>query len=122
MASDHVHPVPGPSKGRYRIRVFIPAEAEEACGDRPVVVCTEVTAGPGPRQGLGITGAAETIRASVLESFPIADPVWIEHHPAETTDGLTETFELVHFSPGEAPEWKPLDRATVEAFVGAKLD
>src|SRR3712207_9365406 len=57
-------------------------------------------------------------------------PIWIEHYPPETTDGASETFEMVVFSSYEVterapylgatkltigePTWKMLDRDTVE--------
>jgi hypothetical protein len=59
--------------------------------------------------------------------------VWIEHYPSETTEGRSETFDLVLFSSLEVSEvlvegrwrkeigtpvaWKHLDRATVETFI-----
>jgi hypothetical protein len=33
--------------------------------------------------------------------------VWIEHHPPETTDGSTETFDFVAFSSYEVKERAP---------------
>ena len=63
--------------------------------------------------------------------------VWIEHWPRESADGGEGTFDLVFFSSyevterapylGEArawieePAWKPLDRASVEVLVGARV-
>jgi hypothetical protein len=63
--------------------------------------------------------------------------LWIEHWPKESTEGGTETFELVVFSSYEVTErapylgetrawigdatWKLLDRATVEILVGGKV-
>lgn len=63
--------------------------------------------------------------------------MWIEHYPPETTDGTSETFELVVFSSYEIrervpylgltrltigePTWKPLDRETVETLVEEKV-
>ncbi len=112
LANDHVHPTP--KKGRCRVRIYVPNEEGERLGDRHVVLCSEVPDNPGE----GVTAAAETIRAAVVEAFRLLDPVWIEHHPPATTDGRTETFELVVFTPGARPEWKPLDRASVEALLG----
>jgi hypothetical protein len=64
--------------------------------------------------------------------------VWIEHRPPETTDGSTETFELVVFGHYEVreivrsvsegpvkevgpPTWTPLDRGSVEMLIGQPL-
>ena len=63
--------------------------------------------------------------------------MWIEHYPPETTDGRSETFDLVLFSGHEVSEvmvggewreeigvptaWKRLDRPTVETLVGGAL-
>ncbi len=71
--------------------------------------------------GEGVTKAAEQLYRGVREAFRLPDPVWIEHHPPEATDEATETFELVVFSPGGRPRWKPLDRASVEAIIGRTL-
>jgi len=62
--------------------------------------------------------------------------VWIEHWPEESTEGQ-ESFELVVFSSYEVVErapylgetrawigdatWQPLDRASVEILVEAKV-
>jgi hypothetical protein len=62
--------------------------------------------------------------------------VWIEHHPPETTDGSTETFDLVTFSSYEVKErapymsetrlsvgeatWKRITRGMVETLVGGE--
>ena len=57
-----------------------------------VVVCSEL---PGSRGG-SVTDAAERIAGSVIDALGLPVPlVWIEHHPPETTDGATETFDLV---------------------------
>lgn len=115
LASDHPHPTPG--GGRCRVRIFVPDEEGERLGDRPVVVCSEVPGGG----GAGVTKAAEQIYRGVREAFRLIDPVWIEHHPSETTDGSTETAELVVFPPAGKPCWKPLDRESVEVLVGKRL-
>ena len=60
--------------------------------------------------------------------------MWIEHHPPGTSDGRSETFELVLFSSLEVSEalverrwrkevgtpsaWKSLDRAMVQTLIG----
>ncbi len=86
----------------------MPSEAEEGelLGDRAVVVCSEAEG----NEGAGVTAA-----------FGLADPVWIEHHPPSTTDGSTETVELVVFLGFGGTSYKPLDRASVERLVGRKL-
>ena len=43
------------------------------------------------------------------------------NHPPSTTDGATETVELVNFAAPGGPSWMPLDRRSVEALVGRKL-
>ena len=98
-----------------------------------MIVCSELLT----NKGQGITEAAERIAAEVLVAHDQPFAVWIEHHPPETTDGETETFELVLFDSykveerapylGErgvrlgTPRWKELDRVTVEALVGQPL-
>jgi hypothetical protein len=68
---------------------------------------------------------------------PLPQATWMEHHPKEATDGVSETFELVVFSSYmvterapylgetrltiEEPAWKSLDRATVETLVGQEV-
>jgi hypothetical protein len=84
-----------------------------------------------------VTYAAEQLAAGVIRSHTLPTPlVWIEHWPAESTEGQ-ETFEVVLFSSYEVverapylgetrawigePTWKPLDRATVEVLVSGKV-
>jgi hypothetical protein len=63
--------------------------------------------------------------------------VWVDHWPRESVGGGEETVELMVSSSYEIEErapylgetrarigsatWKPLDRATVEVLVGAKV-
>jgi hypothetical protein len=124
LATDYVHPTPG--GGRCRVRLYLPEEDLDA----PVVLCSELPNNP----GLSVTQAAEVIAAEVISSFGLKRPVWIEHHPPESTDGRSETFDLVLFSGHEVSEvlaggewrkeigvptaWKRLDRPTVETLVG----
>ena len=115
LASDHVHPTP--RKGRCRVRIFVPDEEGELLGDRAVVICSETADNP----GAGVTRSAESIRGAVVEAFRLADPVWIEHHPPASTDGRTETYDLVVFPPFGKPVWKSLDRESVEVLVGRRL-
>ena len=48
----------------------------------------------------------------MTEAFRLIDPVWIEHHPPASTDGRTETYELVAFPPFGKPVWKTLEYGT----------
>ncbi len=82
-----------------------------------MVICSEVADNDGP----GITEAAEVIREGIAKAFRLDDPLWIEHHGPESTDGSTETFELVCFPAFGKPSWKPLDRATVERLLGRRV-
>ena len=98
-----------------------------------MVICSELPNNPGG----SITNSAEVIAAGVIRANELPTPlVWIEHWPEESTEGQ-ETFELVVFSNYKVEErapylgetrawigdaiWKPLDRATVEVLVGAKV-
>ncbi|MDP9475243.1 MAG: hypothetical protein M3R38_06040 [Actinomycetota bacterium] len=130
LATDYVHRTPG--LGRCRVRVFLPGDPE---WDLPMVVCSEL---PGNR-GDSVTDAAERIAGSVIDALGLPVPlIWIEHHPPETTDGATETFDLVVFGHYEVrdivraveegpvkeigpPQWKRLDRESVEVLVGRPL-
>jgi hypothetical protein len=127
LATDYIHPTP--KGGRCRVRLYVPEEEEDA----PVVLCSEV---PG-NTGLSVTRAAEVIAGeviSVISGYVSKPPVWIEHYPPETTEGRSETFDLVLFSSLEVSEvlvegrwrkevgtpvaWKRLDRETVETLIG----
>jgi hypothetical protein len=127
LATDYIHPTP--KGGRCRVRVYVPEEK----GDAPVVLCSEL---PGNR-GLSVTRAAEVIAGEVIpiiSAYVGRPPVWIEHHSPETTDGCSETFDLVLFSSLEVSEvlvegrwrkeigiptaWKCLDRPTIETLIG----
>lgn len=136
LATDHVHPTR--DRGFFRLRVYVPEAEGELRGDASVVICTELPRNP----GRSVTELAESLYAAVVrlygEALPNGPPVWIEHWPPESTDGGSETFELVVFQHLEAreivreesegpvlevgrPEWKPLDRASVEALVGGRV-
>jgi hypothetical protein len=127
LATDYIHPTP--KGGRCRVRVYVPEEE----GDAPVVLCSELP----HNTGLSVTAAAEVIAGeviSVISEYVDRPPVWIEHYPSVTTDGRSETFELVLFSSLEVSEalvegrwrkevgtptaWKRLDRAMVETLIG----
>jgi len=131
LASDYIHPYKdtGGLAARCRVRIFFP---DEVC-DAPVVICSELPNNPGG----SITNSVEAIAAGVIRANELHTPlVWIEHWPEESAEGL-ETFDLVVFSNykvekaapylGETKAWigdatwKPLDRTSVEALVGAKV-
>jgi hypothetical protein len=96
-----------------------------------VVICSELP----ENRGASVRSVAERVAAEVLSNHGLGRAIWVEHYGPESTDGTTETFELLAFSSyevrearapylGEAPltlgraERKPLDRATVERLVG----
>ena len=125
LASDYIHPTP--KGGRCRIRVYLPEDERDA----PVVICSELP----NDEGSSVTYSAHQLAAEVIRYHKLSvPPVWIEHYPKETTDGHSETFELVVFSSYEvrerapylgetrlaigAPTWKSLDREAVETLVG----
>jgi len=112
------------------VQIYLPDDTR----DDPVVICSELPNNPGG----SITNSAEVIAAGVIKANELPTPVvCIEHWPKESTDGGEETFELVVFSSYEVeerapylgetrawigePMWKPLDRASVEVLVGAKV-
>jgi len=132
LASDYIHPYKdaGGRSAHCRVRIYLPDDVR----DTPVVICSEVPNNPGD----SITSSAETIAAGAIRANELPTPlVWIEHWPEESTDGGTDTFELVVFSSSEVVErapylgetrawigdaaWKPLDRASVETLVGGKV-
>ena len=124
LASDQAQPTP--RGGSCRISVYLPEDPQDAW----VVICSELLS----NRGASITDAVERIATEVLVVHDQPRLVWIEHHPPETTDGRTETFDLVTFDSYEVqerapylrergvrlgtPRWKPLDRATMEALIG----
>ena len=130
LASDYIAPTP--AGGRCRIRMYLPEEPE----DSPVVICTELAEGNG---GMSITNCAEVLAAKVMEANRLQlNPVWIEHYEdgARGTVEDPHTFDLVTFAsyvsssfvgpqgPGKRigkPNWKALDRSTVEALIGSPL-
>ncbi len=131
LAADYVHPFESVSgiRSRCRIRLYLPEHEHDA----PVVVCSELPENP----GVPVTSAAENIAADVIKTHWLVDPLWIEHHPEETTAAGIESFELVVFSDhkireavhntgsrieiGE-PTWKALDRPSVELLLGQRLN
>jgi hypothetical protein len=128
LATDYIHPTP--RAGRYRVRVYLPEEDQDA----PVVIRSELPT----NDGASITHAAEQLAAEVIRYHSLTPPlVWIEHHPPLSTDGNTETFDLVAFSSygirergpylgetrlmvGEAT-WKRITRGMVEVLVGGEV-
>jgi hypothetical protein len=131
LASDYIHPYndAGGRPSHCRIRIYLPDDDLDA----PVVVCSELPNNPGGSS----TNSAEVIAAGVIQANELPTPlVWIEHWPEECIEGQ-ETFELVVFSSYEVVErapylgetrawigdatWKPLDRASVEVLVEAKV-
>ena len=112
------------------MRVYLPDEEIDA----PVVICSELPT----NEGSSITYAAEQLAAEVIRYHRLATPVvWIEHHPPITTDGDTETFDLVDFSSYEVRErgpylgetrltvgeatWKRITKGMVELLVGGEV-
>jgi hypothetical protein len=128
LASDYIHPTP--RGGRCRVRVYLPEEERDA----PVVIRSELPT----NEGSSITYVAEQLAAEVIRYHRLAVPVvWIEHHQPLSTDGDTETFDLVDFSSYEVMEsapymgetrlrvgeatWKRITRSMVEVLVGGEV-
>jgi hypothetical protein len=112
------------------VRIYLPDDVRDA----PVVICSELPNNPGG----SVTNSVEVIAAGVIRDNELPTPlIWIEHRPEESTNGGKETFDLVVFSNYKVEEtalylgetkawigdatWKPLDRTSVEALVGAKV-
>lgn len=128
----HDYVAPTPAGGQCRIRLYMPDEHE----DSPVVICTEPAEGTG---GMSITNCAEVLAAKVIEANRLQrNPIWIEHYEdgARGTREDPHTFDLVTFAsyvpssfvgahgPGKRigkPNWKALDRQTVEALLGEEV-
>jgi hypothetical protein len=73
------------------VRVYLPEKDQDA----PVFIRSELPT----NDGASITYAAEQLAAEVIRYHSLTPPlVWIEHHPPLSTDGDTETFDLVTFS------------------------
>ena len=128
LATDYIHPTP--RGGRCRVRLWLPEDDQDA----PVIVCSELPT----NEGSSITYAAEQLAAEVIRYHRLPTPiVWIEHHPPLSTDGDTETFDLVDFSSYEVRErgpyvgetrltlgeatWKRITRGMVEVLVGREV-
>ena len=119
-----------PRGGRCRVRIYLPEDERDA----PVVICSELPA----NEGASVTNIAEELAAEVIRYHRLPAPVvWIEHHPPITTDGHTETFDLVAFSSYEMKErgpylgetrltlgeatWKRITTGMVEVLVGGEV-
>lgn len=128
LASDFPHQTP--NRGRCRVRIFEP----EAGGDHHLVVLSELP----DNTGQSVTNAIEQVAGEVLLAnvLPSTETVVIEHYPAEAHPPEKETFDLVTFSTRDPepvlragewkielgePEWKRIDRQTVETLVGQPL-
>ena len=109
------------------MRVYLPDEERDA----PVVICSELPT----NEGASVTNIAEQLAAEVIRYHRLPAPVvWIEHHPPLSTDGDTETFDLVAFTSYEVRErgpylgetrltvgeatWKRITKGMVEVLVG----
>ena len=112
------------------MRGYLPEDQRDA----PVVICSELP----NNDGSSVTYSAHQIAAEVISYNDFAlPPIWIEHYPPETTDGASETFEMVVFSSYGVTErapylgetrltigeltWKMLNRETVEMLVGQEV-
>jgi hypothetical protein len=131
LTEDYIHGFRGPSSVRSacRVRLYMPDEEDEAFGDAPVVIVSELANNP----GTSVTNAIEHIAAEVMDALtPTRVPVFVEHYPLEATGGSEETFDLVVFAHEEIrevmrdgirrkalgpPTWKSLERRAVEVLV-----
>ncbi|HEX2098658.1 MAG TPA: hypothetical protein VHF46_06350 [Rubrobacteraceae bacterium] len=132
LAKDYTHPYKDSAgvRSRCRIRLYLPYEDTDVA----VVICSELPDNP----GASVKDTAEQIAAEIIVSFRLpAPPVWIEHHPPETTSNQAEKFELLVFAHYNVqkifrggsflckeigpPTRKPLDQKTVELLVSQPL-
>lgn len=131
LTEDYIHAFRGPAGARSacRVRLYMPSGEDEAFGDAPVVIVSEIANNP----GISVTNAIEQMAAEVMNALtPTSVPVLVEHYPPEATGGSEETFDLVVFAHEEIwevmrggirrtglgpPTWKPLDRRAVEILV-----
>ncbi len=129
---DYIQAFRGPSGvcSACRVRIYQPDEEDEAIGDAPVAIISELVANP----GTSVTNAIEQLAAEIIDAYDLGCvPIFIEHYPPEATGGGEETFDLVVFARHEvrevmsggarrkelgSPIWKPLDRCSVEVLVG----
>jgi hypothetical protein len=134
LAADYETPTP--HEGQCRVRVYEPVEADRESASF-VVVLTELPDNP----GMSVTNSAEEIAAAVgtANALPTSRTVFIEHYldGARGTPDDPATFDLITFSHHDPepvmragrwsvelgePSWPALDRASVEALVGARVD
>ncbi len=131
MATDYIHPYRSVIGDRSlcRIRLYLPQEDQDAA----VVICSELS----DNTGTPVIQAAQQIAAEVIQHFRLpSPPVWIEHHPQESTYGQEDAFDLVAFAHYEVkdtlrrgilhqeigqPTRKRLDRASVELLIGQEV-
>jgi hypothetical protein len=123
LASDYIHPTP--NGGRCRMRIYVPDEEADAA----VVILTELRDNP----GMSVTNCVERLATEILAHHKWPDrvpPVWIEMYEdgVRGTREDPQTFDLVSFDgpppgggPPDPPRWRPLDRRTVEALVGRRV-
>ncbi len=123
--------------GHCRVRAYLPDYEGKTRGDAPVVLLTE----PADNPGMSVTNAAQVVAVEVLATQRLLPPVIFVEHYEDGSGGTAEdphTFDLLTFSRLRvmehgpevrglryeigAPDWKPLDRATVEALIGGPLD
>jgi len=119
-----------PRSGRCRVHIYLHDDERDA----PVVICSELPT----NEGASVTNIAAQLAAEVIRYYRLPAPiVWIEYHPPETTDGYTETFDLVAFCSYEVRErgpymgetrlrvgeatWKRITRGMVEVLVGGEV-
>jgi hypothetical protein len=88
LASDYIHPTH--RGGRCCVRIYLPEDEQDA----PVVICSELPS----NDGSSVTYSAHQIAAEEICYHRLSAPVWIEYYSKETTNGASETFELM-FSP-----------------------
>ena len=124
LPEDYIHGFRGPSGARSacRVRLYMPDKEDEALGDAPVVIVSELASIP----GTSVTNAMEQIAAEVMDALtPTSVSIFVEHYPTEATGGSEETLDLVVFAHDEvrdvmrggtwrkelgSPTWKPLGR------------
>ena len=130
LVSDYNHPTP--HGGRCRVRIYEPRER-----DSFVVILTE----PPDNPGMSVTNAAEEIAAAVVKqnALPTSRTVFVEHYETGARGSKEDphTFDLITFSPTDPepvfragrwtmelgePSWLPLDRASVERLIGARVE
>ena len=69
LAADYIHPTP--HGGSCRVRIYLPDEEDEAIGDAPVVICSDLPT----NKGMSVTNAAELIAAEVIKYHKSCPPL-----------------------------------------------